>query len=211
MEANFPSLAAHRAAEGAAGTDRMPAADRMPGADRRPAAEGPVAPDSPVVAADVVTALYRVHAVGMIRLAVVMLGDRAAAEDVVQDAFCALYRRFGSLDQPDRALQYVRSSVLNGCRSELRSRTRKPRRVASALSPDAASAEHDALVGEEHRQVLKALRRLPARQREALVLRFFLDLPEPQIAESMGVSRGTVKSTTSRALAALARLLGEDS
>ena len=146
----------------------------------------------------------------MIRLAVVMLGDRAAAEDVVQDAFCALYRRFGSLTQPDRALAYVRSSVLNGCRSELRSRKRNSRRAASSLSADAASAEHDALVGEEHRQVLLALRRLPDRQREALVLRFFLELPEPQIARSMGISRGTVKSTTSRALTALARLLGEE-
>jgi RNA polymerase sigma-70 factor (sigma-E family) len=157
-----------------------------------------------------VTALYRVHAVGLIRLAVVMLGDRAAAEDVVQDSFCALYRRFGSLDQPDRALAYVRSSVLNGCRSELRARRRGARRRASAFSRDVASAEDDVLLGEEHRLVLRSLRRLPDRQREALVLRFFLDLPEPQIARSMGISQGTVKSTTSRALAALARLLGED-
>jgi RNA polymerase sigma-70 factor (sigma-E family) len=183
VEANLPSLAAGRAAAG------LPTRAE---------------PD------EAVALLYQVHAVGMIRLAVVMLGDRAAAEDVVQDAFCALYRRFGSLDQPDRALAYVRSCVLNGCRSELRSRTRASRRVASALSPDVASAEQDALLGEEHRQVLRALRRLPDRQREALVLRFFLDLPEPQIARSMGISQGTVKSTTSRALAALARLLGED-
>jgi RNA polymerase sigma-70 factor (sigma-E family) len=197
VEANVPSLAAHRAAEG------------PPAADRAPAAEAQAAAANPVATEDAVTALYQVHAVGMIRLAAVMLGDRAAAEDVVQDAFCALYRRFGSLDQPDRALAYVRSCVLNGCRSEFRSRMRTSRRAASALSPDAASAEHDALVSEEHREVLRALRRLPDRQREALVLRFFLDLPEPEIARSMGISQGTVKSTTSRALAALARLLGE--
>ncbi len=159
---------------------------------------------------EAVALLYQVHAAPMIRLAVVMLDDRAAAEDVVQDAFCALYRRFGSLAKPDRALQYVRSSVLNGCRSELRSRKRRARRAASALSPNVAPAEHEVLIGEEHRQVLEALRRLPDRQREALILRFYVDLPEPEVARAMGISQGTVKSTTSRALAALARLLGED-
>lgn len=156
-----------------------------------------------------VSALYEAHAIGLIRLAVVMLGNRQAAEDVVQDAFCGLYRRWGQLTQTDRALHYVRSSVLNGCRSELRSRIRNSRRAAQALPGNVASAEHDALIGEEHREVLAALRLLPARQREALVLRYFLDLPAPEIARSMGISQGTVKSTTSRALAALARLLGE--
>ena len=158
-----------------------------------------------------VTALYEVHAVGLIRLAVVMLGDRAAAEDVVQEAFCGLYRRYHKLADPDRALQYVRSSVLNGCRNELRARqrdARHPARRASAAT--AASAEQDMLVGEEHQLVLSALRRLPDRQREALVLRFFLDMPLAETATAMGISPGTVKSTTSRALAALARLLGDD-
>jgi RNA polymerase sigma-70 factor (sigma-E family) len=158
-----------------------------------------------------VTALYQVHAIGLIRLAVVMLGDRAAAEDVVQEAFCGLYRRYHKLADPNRALRYVRSSVLNGCRNELRARQRDARHPARRVSAaPAASAEHDVLAGEEHRQVLSALRSLPDRQREALVLRFFLDMPAAEIAASMGVSPGTVKSTTSRALAALARLLGED-
>jgi RNA polymerase sigma-70 factor (sigma-E family) len=157
-----------------------------------------------------VSALYRAHAVGLIRLAVVMLGDRAAAEDVVQEAFCGLYRRWDHLAQTDRALQYVRSSVLNGCRSQLRTRVRHARRAFPAEPDSTASAEQHVLVGEEHREVLAALRRLPDRQREALVLRYFLDLPEPEIAQSMRISRGTVKSTTSRALAALARLLGEN-
>jgi DNA-directed RNA polymerase specialized sigma24 family protein len=67
-----------------------------------------------------VTALYRAHAVGLIRLAYVMLGDRAAAEDAVQDAFCGLYRRWARLNDPAGALAYVRSSVLNGCRTALR-------------------------------------------------------------------------------------------
>jgi len=158
-----------------------------------------------------VTALYQVHAVGLIRLAVVMLGDRPAAEDVVQEAFCALYRRWDHLADPAKALTYVRSSILNGCRSELRRRIRGDRRPApDAVAAGAASAEAVAMIGEDHREVLAALRRLPRRQREALVLKFYLDLPEPEIAASMGVTAGTVKSTTSRALGALARLIGED-
>jgi RNA polymerase sigma-70 factor (sigma-E family) len=165
----------------------------------------------PGAAADAVTALYKVHAVGLIRLAVVMLGDRPAAEDVVQEAFCGLYRRWEHLADTGKALGYVRSSVLNGCRSELRGRIKDERRASrDSAVVEAASAEYAVLIGEEHREILAALRRLPTRQREALVLRFYLDLPEPEIARSMGISKGTVKSTTSRALAALARLLEED-
>ena len=129
----------------------------------------------------------------------------------MQEAFCALYRRWDHLADTGKALSYVRSSILNGCRSELRRRIRSARRpdpdALAAGAPGAASAEAMALIGEEHREVLAALRRLPRRQREALVLKFYLDLPEPEIAASMGVSQGTVKSTTSRALDALARLL----
>jgi RNA polymerase sigma-70 factor (sigma-E family) len=157
-----------------------------------------------------VTALYKVHAVGLIRLAVVMMGDRAAAEDVVQDAFAGLYRRWNHLSGKDRALGYVRASVLNGCRTRLRARARDERLVAASPDPlAAASAEQAVLVGEEHAAVLAALRRLPHRQREALVLRYYLDLSESEIAASMGIGRGTVKSTTFRALAALGRLLKE--
>ena len=157
-----------------------------------------------------VSALYEAHAMGLIRLAVVMLGDRPAAEDVVQEAFCGLYRRWAQLDDPGNAQRYVRSAVLNGCRSALRRLQRESR----SAQPDgwletSESAEALALVNAEHRAVLSALRRLPARQREALVLRFYLDLPEPEIARAMGISPGTVKSTTSRALAALGRLVQE--
>ncbi len=161
-------------------------------------------------AAAAVSDLYQAHAVGLIRLAVVMLGDRAAAEDVVQDAFIGLYRHWSQLADTGKALGYVRSSVLNRCRSELRRRMRAKRRAARQSAPhDAASAEVMALIAEEHREVLLALRRLPPRQREALVLRFYLDLPVPEIAAAMGVTQGTVKSTTSRGLTALAQLLEE--
>jgi len=164
----------------------------------------------PQDARQAVSALYEAHAVGLIRLAIVMLGDRPAAEDVVQEAFCGLYRRWGQLDDPGKALGYVRSAVLNGCRSALRRLSREARSAQPDESLETSeSAEALALVNAEHRAVLGALRRLPARQREALVLRFYLDLPEPEIARSMGVSPGTVKSTTSRALAALGRLVQE--
>jgi len=156
-----------------------------------------------------ISELYAAHAIGLIRLAVVMLGNRQAAEDVVQEAFCGLHRRWSQLAEPERALFYLRASVLNGCRSELRARLRNARRIARALPGSVASAEDLVLIADEHREVLAAMRRLPDRQREALVLRFFADLSEPEIARSMAISEGTVKSTTSRALAALARMLGE--
>jgi RNA polymerase sigma factor (sigma-70 family) len=168
-----------------------------------------------------VTALYQGHAVGLIRLAIIMLGDRAAAEDVVQDAFIGLYRHWGGLCDDANALSYVRSSVLNGCRNALRQRARHDRRDwryrrdreerGDRGELVAASAETMALVSEQHRLTLAAIRRLPDRQREALALRFYLDMSEDETARAMRVSRGTVKSATSRAIAALARMLKEDS
>jgi RNA polymerase sigma-70 factor (sigma-E family) len=166
----------------------------------------------PPTAADQVTWLYRTHGMDLLRIAAVMLGSRIAAEDVVQDAFCGLYRKWNRLADASKALPYVRSAVMNRCRSELRRRARLERRADRnhrQLSAD--SPEQAAILGEEHRDVIAALNRLPDRQREALILRYFMDLPEPEIAVAMGISQGTVKSTTSRALSALARNLGERS
>ncbi|HEY6787384.1 MAG TPA: sigma-70 family RNA polymerase sigma factor, partial [Trebonia sp.] len=135
-------------------------------------------------AAEAVTALYRAHAVGLIRLAIITLGDRAAAEDVVQEAFLSLYRHWGDVWDPARTLPYLRTTVLNGCRSALRRETRRDRRerVHGWAGPDWNTAEYHVLLAEEHRATLAAIRRLPDRQREALVLRFYLDLPEDQVA-----------------------------
>jgi len=155
-----------------------------------------------------VAALYQAHALSLARLALVMLGDRAAAEDVVQDAFLGLYRRWDHLTDASAAVGYLRASVLNGCRTALRRRTRQG---ASASALDVESAEATALLGEEYRAVLAAIRRLPDRQREALVLRYYLDMTEDQAAAAMRVSRGTVKSATSRAIAAVGRMLREGS
>jgi len=164
-----------------------------------------------------VTSLYQAHALSLARLALVMLGDAAAAEDVVQDAFFGLYRRWDHLADPSgaQAYSYLRASVLNGCRTALRGRSRHGVLTDGTGDADAAfngptfeSAEATVVQGEEHRAVLAAIRRLPARQREALVLRYYLDLTEDQTAEAMQVSRGTVKSATSRAIAAVGRMLG---
>jgi RNA polymerase sigma-70 factor (sigma-E family) len=164
--------------------------------------------DPPAGADSGVTALYQSHAVGLVRLAVLMLGDQSSAEDVVQEAFLGLYRNWDKLRDRDRAVPYVRSSVVNGCRDVLRRRSRKV--PLELLEPDAASAEVGVLLAEEHQEVLVALRRLPLRQREAVVLRYCLAWPEDEVARSMNVSRGTVKSSSHRGLAALARILKED-
>jgi RNA polymerase sigma-70 factor (sigma-E family) len=162
-------------------------------------------------AACAVTALYRDHAVSMIRIALLMLGDRAAAEDVVQDAFFGLFRRWHGLIDEGRAEAYIRSAVLNGCRDAVKRRDRRNRRdlLAAFDLGELPSAEAAALISEDRRRILAGLRLLPGRQREALVCRYYLELSEEETASAMGVSRGTVKSTTSRAIAALGRLLRE--
>jgi len=159
-----------------------------------------------------VTELYQAHALGMIRLAHIMLGDQQSAEDVVQEAFCGLYRRWSGLSDPGNAVHYVRSSVLNGCRSVLRRRTSsQASRALLGQQLTVISAESAVLTGEERRAVMVALRRLPSRQREALVLRFYLDLSAEDAAITMGISPSSVRSATHRALATLGRLLQENS
>jgi RNA polymerase sigma-70 factor (sigma-E family) len=164
---------------------------------------------APDTARQQVTALYQAHALGLVRLAVIMTGDQPTAEDVVQDAFLGLYRRWPALKDQDRALAYARASVLNGCRMVLRARSSRDK-ITLAAPDDIESAEATALLGEANREVLAALRLLPARQREAVALRYYLDMTEDQAAQAMRVSRGTIKSATSRGLAALARMLKEE-
>jgi RNA polymerase sigma-70 factor (sigma-E family) len=158
--------------------------------------------------AAVLTVLYREHALGLTRLAYVMLGNRAAAEDVVHEAFLGLHRRWQQLSQPQKPLPYLRSSVLNGCRSVHRAAARPLR---ATHEPPAASAESIVLTEEEHRQVMVAVRRLPRRQREVVVLRYYLGLSDTEIAGDMGISPGTVRSAAHRALGALGVELKETS
>jgi RNA polymerase sigma-70 factor (sigma-E family) len=155
-----------------------------------------------------ISLLFQTHALALKKLAFLMTGDQPTAEDIVQDAFLGLYRRWRSLQDTENALGYLRTSVLNGCRSVHRVRFRR-QGITLAAPADTASAEDIAMLGEANREVLVAIRRLPGRQREAVVLRYYLDMTEDQAAQAMGVSRGTVKSATSRGLGALARMLEE--
>jgi len=162
-------------------------------------------------AGDLVGDLFECHALRLTRMAVLLVGDRSSAEDVVQDAFLGLYRGAGRLRDPANAVAYLRASVLNGCRSVLRSRKRAWSSLIPAHDPPVWSAESAAMAGEDRREVLRAVTRLPRRQREVLVLRYYLNLSDREIAADLGVTRGTVASTASRALAALGRDLGERS
>lgn len=158
-----------------------------------------------------VALIYRQHHADLVRLALLLVGDRASAEDVVQDVFTRLCTGGRVLAQ-DSALAYVRTAVVNGCRSMLRRRA-LARRVASRAVPwrdTQESAEHTAILAEERRLVLAALAALPGRRREVLVLRFYLGLPVAEVAAMLGISQGSVKSATARGLASLARRLGEE-
>jgi RNA polymerase sigma-70 factor (sigma-E family) len=175
---------------GASGTDLVPAVGR---------ADDPLA------------GLHREHYAALVRLASLVLGDVGLAEQVVQDAFVKLHMRWRGLRQLDRAPAYLRSAVLNGARSQLRHQKVRDRHAARrTVPPSSATPERAALERAEHERVVVALRQLPERQREALALRYYLDLPEAEIAAAMGVSVGSVKTHLHRGLATLARSLRED-
>ena len=154
-----------------------------------------------------ITSLYVAHRLRLVRLAVLLVDDQESAEDVVHDVFTRLQHSW-RLQDPDKALAYLQRAVVNRSRSVLR-RRRTARSHVVPHDPPVSGPEGAFLLAEEHREVLAALRRLPTRQREVLVLRYWSDLSEAQIAQTMGVSTGTVKSTASRALDALERILEE--
>jgi RNA polymerase sigma-70 factor (sigma-E family) len=150
--------------------------------------------------------LYAAHRLSLVRLALLLADDLGTAEDIVQDAFARFAARSGSLHDPGAALGYLRASVVNGCRSTLRRRRTARAYVAPhQVEPDQPDAR--AVLSEEHREVLAALKRLASRQREVLVLRYWSGLSEVEIASALGISNGAVKSTASRALSALQQLL----
>jgi RNA polymerase sigma-70 factor (sigma-E family) len=160
-------------------------------------------------AAESLAEVFRCHQSELVRLGAFILGDRPAAEDVVQDVFFRLYQRSGRLADVDDPLPYLRGAVVNGCRSVLRRRLLIRRHAGREQPYPPLSAEEAALLSEDRRQVLAALARLPARRREVLVLRYYAGLSEAEIAVTLGISTGTVKSTAARGLAALARTLKE--
>jgi RNA polymerase sigma-70 factor (sigma-E family) len=164
-----------------------------------------VAADEPASrwsADDAVTNLYAVHYRSLVRLAAFLLRSTGEAEEIVQDAFVAMHRSWWRLRDPERALPYLRRAVVNRSRSALRHRSVEARHAPLPM-PDAASAEYHALAGLESDDLVTALRGLPQRQREVIVLRYYADLSEADIAEAMGISRGAVKSHASRGMSAL--------
>jgi RNA polymerase sigma-70 factor (sigma-E family) len=158
---------------------------------------------------ELVTVLHREHYRDLVRLAGLLLHDRGASEEVVQDAFVRLHTGWFRLRDPERAAAWLRKAVLNGARSRLRhagvERRHEPR--APGASP---SAEEAAMTEAVHARVLAVLEQLPARQREAVVLRYYLDLSEAQMAAAMGITSGSVKTHLHRGLAALHDLLEEE-
>jgi RNA polymerase sigma-70 factor (sigma-E family) len=153
-----------------------------------------------------VTAMYSTHYRSLVRLAALLVRDVATAEEVVQDSFIAMHGAWRRLRDNDKALSYLRQSVVNRSRSVIRHRVTVDKN-APKPAPDMPSAEQGALTLMERSAVVAALRSLPPRQREALVLRYYGDLSEAQIASAMGISRGAVKSHTARAIASLRAVL----
>jgi RNA polymerase sigma-70 factor (sigma-E family) len=149
-----------------------------------------------------VTELYSLHYQMLVRLAALLVRDVPTAEDVVQDSFVAMHDGWQRLRDAESALAYLRQAVVNRSRSVLRHRA-VVEKYPEKPSPDMPSAEHGALVQLERSAVIATLRKLPGRQREAIVLRYYADFSEAEVAAAMGISCGAVKSHTARAMAAL--------
>lgn len=157
--------------------------------------------------------VYAAHWRSLVRLAVLLVREQGVAEDVVQESFIAMHGRWDRLRDPDRALAYLRQTVVNRSRSVLRHRGVVRRHLESEQSlpvPTGAGADEATLDAARRTQVLDALQHLPRRQREVLVLRYYADLSEAEIADTLGVSRGAVKSHASRGAATLRELLTEE-
>ena len=154
--------------------------------------------------------LYATQWTRLVRLAVLLVDDVGLAEDVVQDAFINLHRQQSNLRSTSAAGGYLRTSVINGARSQLRRRVLSRRHLATLADRPTTvdGADSAVLVTEQNRELLAQLRRLPQRQREVLVLRYWAHLTEAEIAATLGISVGTVKSSASRGLDSLESKLG---
>ncbi len=156
----------------------------------------PLPPDFEVV--------YRQSYGRMLGLARTVLVDQGAAEEVVQEAFARCYARWDRVENRDDPLPYIRSAVLNLCRSRFRRKRPNLRPV-----PDAPSAETEAAAGSRRARIIEALRDLPDRQREVVALRYFGELSTAETAAALGIAPGTVKAHLHRAVNALADELEE--
>jgi RNA polymerase sigma factor (sigma-70 family) len=152
--------------------------------------------------------LFRARYLEMVRLAGLLGADDP--EDIAQEAFTRLMNKEPDLGDPGAVLGYLRTIVVNLTRNRHRHLRVVRLRTPAAASSSSSSCEAAAIAYEDHQEVIAALAQLPTRRREAIVLRYWLDLPEREIAAVMGVSTGTVKSHVSRGLAALADVLGDE-
>jgi RNA polymerase sigma-70 factor (sigma-E family) len=159
--------------------------------------------------ADAVSTLFYTDYRRLVGLATLLVDDRETAEDVVQEAYAGLYRRWRQLRNPDVAITYLNRAVVNAGRDHLRHRRRATAgQLALVPRPEALpSAEQHAVAHDEADRLWRAISELPHRQRQVLVLRYYLDQNETEIADILRVSRGSVKKHASRGLAALARCL----
>src|SRR5688572_1174535 len=144
--------------------------------------------------------VYEVEFSRLVGLARLLVDRREDAEEVVQEAFARTWANLGRV-RGDDPLPYVRRAVVNLSRGRLR-RLRTARSHRPEPPRDVESAEHGAARSEQARTVLESIDRLPRRQRESVVLRFYADLTVPEIAESLGVAEGSVKSHLHRAMTA---------
>jgi RNA polymerase sigma-70 factor (sigma-E family) len=192
-------------------TETLAAGTLLPDAVRAPEAYSARARQASTAwdASDVVTEIYIGHYNSLVRLALLLVRDVQTAEEVVQDAFEAMHLAWNRLRDQEKALSYLRQTVVNRSRSVLRHRKVVDLHQPKA-APDEPSAEHAAMTLIERSAVVAALGRLPVRQREAVVLRYYADLSEADIAQAMGISKGAVKSHTARAMAALRSILGQE-
>lgn len=151
---------------------------------------------------DHLTETYRAHYRSLLGLAALLLDDTASCEDVVQEAFIRVHSARNRVRDPDKTLAYLRQTVVNLSRSALRRRILGLKLLSKPM-PDMASAEEGAYDQLERDALIKAMRGLQRRQREVLVLRYFADMTEAQVAETLGISLGSVKAYGSRGIAAL--------
>ncbi|MFC8708392.1 SigE family RNA polymerase sigma factor [Streptomyces sp. NPDC057197] len=177
----------------------MPAARPARIPNQRPAAEEAAAAGTTV---DHLTETYRTHYRSLLGLAALLLDDTASCEDVVQEAFIRVHSARKRVREPEKTLAYLRQTVVNLSRSALRRRILGLKLLSKPM-PDMASAEEGAYDQLERDSLIKAMKGLQRRQREVLVLRYFADMTEAQVAETLGISLGSVKAYGSRGIAAL--------
>jgi RNA polymerase sigma-70 factor (sigma-E family) len=156
--------------------------------------------------------LFIEHYDGLCRLASLLLGDQAGAEEVVQEAFLRTFSGWWRIRNPERAHWYLRTAVVNQSRSRLRRRNTEDRsnRTSYATDPERQAVGGPDSVGgsDDALTVIDAVRGLPPRQRETVILRYYEDLPEAEIAKALGCSVGTVKSQLAKARSSLSAALG---